>query len=242
VIEPEAVDNIVVRSWRVFRMNPIIVAPGVVFGFVTGILALLFAPAPLPDTTAFSWSLVVANLPPVIAIVLVSLVGYMATVAFTTGMAAAAWRNGTTTIADGVSAFRRDGRHVAVATLGLVGIAIVAVILAVPTLLLSVFAAVVMFMYVMPAAVVDDMPGFAAIAVSFRIAKRRFGVSLLIAVGIAALQAVVGVVSGALAHIPFLGPVVQAILDQAAVAFATVVVVGEYINLRSAEAPATFVS
>ncbi len=240
--EPEPVDNVVVRSWRVVCANPIIVAPGVVFGFVTGLLALLFAPAPIPDSTAFSWGLVLANLPPVIAIVLVSLVGYVATVVFTTGMAAAAWRNGMTTIADGTSAFRRDGGHVAVATLGLIGIAIVAVILAVPTLLLSIFAAVVFFMYVMPAAVVDDLPGFAAIAMSFRIAKRRFGVSVLIAVGIAALQTAVGVVSGALAHIPFLGPVVQAILDQAAVAFATIVVVGEYINLRSAEAPATFVS
>ncbi len=241
MIEPEAVDNIIVRSWRVFRANPIVIVPGVVFGFVTGILAELFAPAPVPADAAFSWALVAANLPPVVVAVLITLVAYVATVAFTTGMAAAAWRNGTTTIADGVDAFRRDGGHVATATLGLIGIFVVALVLAIPTLLLSIFAAIVFFMWAMPAAVVDDMPGFAALGTSLRIAKRRFGVSVLIAVGIAALETAVGVVSGALAHIPFLGPVVQAILDQAAVAFATIVVVGEYINLRSAETPVPFV-
>jgi hypothetical protein len=46
---------------------------------------------------------------------------------------------------------------------------------------------------------------------------------------------VAGLIGGVLHQIPFIGPIVQYVINQAVAAFATLVIVGEYIKLRTAE-------
>ncbi|GAC1575930.1 MAG: hypothetical protein NVS3B7_08620 [Candidatus Elarobacter sp.] len=89
------------------------------------------------------------------------------------GLAGAAWTRGTATLSDGFAALRaRAGATV------LAGLALVAFLLALPTLFLSFLALVVGTMYVMPA-VMWGRGGFAALGESFRLVRRSIGRSAL---------------------------------------------------------------
>jgi hypothetical protein len=95
------------------------------------------------------------------------------------GMADAAWERGTATLADGNAAFRTRGGALLVAVIGLLGVGIVALILALPTLFISLLAFPLFTMYVLPAAVVGRRGGFEAIGESFRLVRRFFLPSLI---------------------------------------------------------------
>ncbi|HWT05098.1 MAG TPA: hypothetical protein VN224_05030, partial [Xanthomonadales bacterium] len=103
------------------------------------------------------------------------------------GMADAAWAKGTTTFADGFTAFRTRAGALFVAGIGVVGLGICAAMLALPTLGLALLALPLVTMYVAPAVVTGRCDGFTAIAESFRLVRRFFGASgiaLLVLLGI----------------------------------------------------------
>jgi hypothetical protein len=141
---------------------------------------------------------------------------------------------GTATLDDGAAALRADAGNVFVAAIGLFVLGIVAALLVLPTLGLSFLAYYVFFIYTIAAAVVGNRRGLDALAESFRIAKTRFGPTLIIAIVLVVIRAVGGFVAHLFGITPLIGPVVGAVINQIVVAFATLVVVGEYLDLRGA--------
>ncbi len=162
------------------------------------------------------------------------LLAFIATQAYTTGMAGAAWERGTTDLSDGAAAFQRDFGNIVVTLVGVIVLGFVAALLAVPTLGLSLLVFFLFVLYAFPSAIVGNRPGFSAIAESFRITMARFVPTLILGILIFVMSVIAGIIGAALHFVPFLGPIVGQILVQIVVAYSTLVVVGEYLNLRGA--------
>jgi len=228
---PPNVESTFSRSWELLTKNGIIIVPGLVIGFVVGVIDYFLAPhteyVAGYDTTSW-WSAASAS----ILLILVNLAGYILSQCYMTGMAGAAWQRGTTDLSDGTRAFERDAANVLVALIGLFVGLIIAAILALPTLGISALLYFYFFIYTFPAAIIGERPGFAAMGDSFRIAARRVAPTLIVTIMIAIIIFVGRMIGVGLHFIPFIGPIVGAIVVQLVLAYVTLVVVGEYLALR----------
>ena len=195
--EPIRFEVLLSQSWTLFRRNWIVAMPPVIAmligvagwaAFVGAVVAGalgrgVFRPnAPVPGSGFFS-TLVVGVLVFAIVMFAISLWSYVAMF----GMADAAWAKGTATFDDGFRAFRTRAVAFIVAGIGVVGLAMVALVLVLPTLGLAFLALPLVTMYVAPAVVSGGRDGFTAIGESFRLVRRFFGTSaiaLLVLVGI----------------------------------------------------------
>ncbi len=236
--QPPSVERVFSRAWELLTRNWIIIVPGIVIGLIIGVISGLLTPhyytaadyqndpglAMAQVGGAFIRGMIVAG---------VGVLGYIATTAYTVGMAGAAWARGTTTLADGSAAFQQDSANILITGLGLLVLGIVAAVLALPTLTLSLLALYVFTLYAMPAAIIGRRPGFSSIMESFQIATKRFVPTLIIAIIIAVISFIVGLVTLPLHFIPFLGPIVSSVITQIVIAFAVLVIVGEYLSLRN---------
>ncbi len=236
--QPPSVESVFSRAWELLSRNWIIIVPGIVIGLIVGIISGLLTPhAYSAEDYQNNPGLAMASLGGLFvrAIIIggVGILGYIATTAYTVGMAGAAWARGTTTLADGSAAFQEDAGNVVITGLGLLGLGIVAAVLAPITLTLSLLALYIFTLYAMPAAIIGKRPGFSSIAESFQIAMKRFVPTLIIAILIAVISFVVGLVTLPLHFIPFLGPIVSSVITQIVIAFAVLVIVGEYLSLRN---------
>lgn len=234
----QPVGSVFGRAWALLASNWIIIVPGLVIGVIVGVLRTVLTPTVVigPDGPVLATGSVLASVSSGLLIALVSLVGYIATVAYTTGMAGAAWQRGVTRIEDGAAAFRTDAGSILVTALGLFVLGVVAAILSFPTLGLSLLAYYLFTLYAMPAAILGNLPGFAAIQASFRIALKRLVPTLMVGLLIAVIALIVGAFAGVLRLAPLVGPIVAACVTQAAIAYATLVIVGEYLALRGSAA------
>jgi hypothetical protein len=215
------------RAWKLLTANWSIVAPGLVAGALSGFLSSILA----PGETASDLVRWIGNL----ALGALQIVASIVAIAYTTGMAHAAWERGKATFADGFGAFAHEGGHVFVAMLGMFAVGLIALAIfayAPYTYGLSLGLYVFFFIYTMPAAVVGERPGLAAMRDSFTIAVRRPLPTLLLVLALAALVVVTSVFAGLLTAAPLLGPIVAAVVLQAAIAYLTLVTVGEYLALR----------
>jgi hypothetical protein len=231
----QPVESVFSRAWALLTNNWVIILPGIVIGIAVGLARALLAPTAFVDdgsgipvatvsTNAFSGAL----------LGLIALIGYIATIAYTTGMAGVAWVRGTTTLGDGTRIFERDFTRVLLLAVILFVLGIVAVALSFVTLGLAFVAFYLFTLYAMPSAIVGDRPAMDAIRESFALTLARFVPTLIIAIVIFALS-VAGRFIGALFHFtPLIGPIVTAVITQIVVAYATLVVVGEYLNLQQA--------
>jgi hypothetical protein len=236
VTEPQPVERIFGRSWELLNRNWVIIVPGLLIGAIVGIVgALVTPPSPAPGAgPSLAYALARASSGVVLAIV--ALIGFIATQAYTTGMAGAAWERGRAALSDGAASFQEDAGRILITGIGLVLLAIVAAILALPTIGISLLAFYVFTLYAMPSAILGNRPGFSSIAESFRIAGHRFGSTFAIAIVILVVRVVFEFIAGFFAFAPLLGPIIAACITQAVVAYATLVVVGEYLNLTAAGA------
>jgi len=218
------------RSWELLTKNWVIIVPGLVIGFIVGIIDYLV----VPHTDAGGSSVVtgMAAAGGGLVAVIVNVVGEIVALCYVTGMAGAAWRRGKAELSDGSAAFQRDAGNTFIAMIGLFVVFIIAVILAIPTLTISLWLALYFFIYTFAAAIVGERPGFAAMADSFRISTKRVGPTLIIVVIIAVIAVLSGIVGAVLSFIPFLGPIAAAVLSEIVLAYVTLVVVGEYLALR----------
>jgi hypothetical protein len=235
VTTPQPVENVFARAWDLLTRNWIIIVPGLVIGLIVGVLSWVLTPhgAYDPnDPAAVGKALARASTGLILA--LVGVVAMIANQAYTVGMAGAAWERGVATIADGAASFREDAGRIVITAIGLIVLAVVAALLALPTLGLSLLAFYVFTLYAMPAAIVGNRPGFSSITESFAITRARFVPTLILAIMIFVISLVAGIVTAPLLFIPLLGPIIQACLVQAVVAYVVLVVVGEYLNLRNA--------
>ncbi|MGH7327280.1 MAG: hypothetical protein ACREJX_02910 [Polyangiaceae bacterium] len=219
------------RSWQLLATNWVIIVPGLVIGFVVGVVDYFVAPhTSAADSTTTWWTSATAA----ILVSLVNLAGYILSQCYMTGMAGGAWARGRAELSDGKLAFERDAGNVFVAIIGLFIALIIAGVLAFPTLGISLLLYFYFFIYTFPAAIVGERPGFAAMGDSFRIAARRVAPTLIVTIMIVVILLVGNVIGAVLRFIPFIGPIIGAIIVEIVLAYVTLVVVGEYLALRDA--------
>ena len=228
---PQNVESTFSRSWDLLMKNGIIIVPGLVIGFVVGVIDYFLAPhteyiAGYGVTTW--WAAASAS----ILLILVNLAGVILSQCYTTGMAGAAWQRGTANLSDGTRAFERDASNVLIALIGLFIAFVIAAILALPTLGISALLYFYFFIYTFPAAIIGERQGFAAMGDSFRIAARRVAPTLIVTIMLAIIIFAGHFIGGVLHFIPMIGPIVAAIVVQLVLAYVTLVVVGEYLALR----------
>lgn len=230
-MESQSVENVFARAWQLLANNWIIIIPGLVVGLIVGVLQWLAAP-----TAVTTYGADVAYYAPRggALVGLISLLGAVANTAYTTGMAGAAWRTGTTTLADGTAAFKEDFVRVllAILLLAVIGIALAVFTLGIGAVIFFFFA-----IYTIPAVVLSNFGAWSGLKESFSVASKRWVPTLIILVLLFVVAVVFGIVAGALTFVPLLGPLVAAVIDEIVVAYATLVIVGEYLNLRGMQAP-----
>jgi hypothetical protein len=240
-VQVPTVENVFARSWDLLTRNWTIIVPGVVVGLVVGIVSGLFG-LTQPDTygeptgTAMTFTYGLGAFVAGLILAVVAIAGYIITQCYTAGMAGAAWQRGTTTLNDGARAVNEDAGNVLTAAVYLFLTGIVAVILAPFTLFLSIFAFYLFTLYTIAAAVVGNRRGLDALRESFAIARSRFGTTLIIGIVLAVLQLIGRLIGHLFSYAPLLGPIVAAIISQVVVAYAVLVIVGEYLVLRPAAA------
>ncbi|MGD0471778.1 MAG: hypothetical protein ABSB70_00980 [Candidatus Velthaea sp.] len=232
-MQSDSVENIFARAWSLLTKNPVIIVPGLVVGIVVGIIQALIAPHQQVVDASGDTVAAVAGAGRVVASATISAIvgvlAFLVTETYTTGMAGAAWQTGITSLADGRASFREDaGRLLAAVLL----IAVVGIVAAVLTLGLGWLVVLFFSIYVVPAVVLDNYSAVPAFRLSASIAMKRALPTIIIIVLLFVIGLVLGLVLLPLAFIPFLGPLVTAIVSQAVTAYATLVIVGEYLNAR----------
>ncbi|HTX59352.1 MAG TPA: hypothetical protein VMH02_06690, partial [Verrucomicrobiae bacterium] len=178
-----------------------------------------------------------------IAAVALAMLLLICEMAYVTGMAGAAWKHGTASLRDGWEAFERRGSEILVAIVLLFAIGLVAALLAPVTLLLSGAAYAALTIYTLAAVIIGERSALAGIAESFALAWENLWPTLAVVALVVAIAAAGGWLGGWLGGLagrasPLLAGLVAAVAQQIVVAYATLVVVGEYLKLRNLhEAP-----
>ncbi len=238
---PEGLGNTFGRSWELLSNNWIMLVPGLVIAIVAAVIVFFVAGASIVGgaglgaagaTGAGLGALAMGGM----MAAMVGLVAVILTVAYTTGMAGAAWRTGHATLDDGAAAFRKDAGSILVAVVLLIVLAVVAGLLSVFTFGLALLAFVLFFMYTFASVIVGGHSGAEALGDSARIATRNFLTTLLLLVLLCVVSFLGAWIGGILSHIPLLGRVVAMVIQQIVAVYATLVIVGEYIKLSKAPA------
>jgi hypothetical protein len=241
-VQVPTVENVFARSWDLLTKNWIIIIPGIVVGLIVGLVSGVYGlsqPGAYSDAggTAVSFAYGFGAFIGGLILAIVAIAGYIVTQCYTAGMAGAAWERGVTTLDDGTRAVNEDAANVFAAAVYLFLFGILAVILAPFTLFLSIFAFYLFTLYTIAAAVVGNRRGMDAVRESFAIARARFGTTLIIGVLLAILQLIGRLIAHLFAFAPLLGPIIAAIITQVVVAYAVLVIVGQYLVLRQSVTP-----
>ncbi len=234
----EDLGNTFSRAWQLLSDNWIMIVPGIVIGVVAALVVYVlglfgFATAVGFGAVGLGGAGVASAFLSVVVIGVILLLATILVIAYTTGMAGAAWRTGRATIDDGSAAFRTDGTQILVAVVLLFLIGIVAVALAVPTLGLAFLAYYIFFLYVLPAVIVGGRSGSDAIGESARLASKNFLTTLAVVILLAVAFFVATYVAHWFGGIPLLGMIVRQLILQIVTVYATLVIVGEYLKLTS---------
>jgi hypothetical protein len=225
------------KAWVLLFRNPMIVVACIIAGFASTAAGLLVDG--FMDSFAISGNgsrdaLEAIHTFAQIALFVVTLAISLVQMAYVTGMAGAAWRSGHATLADGWDALAHRLPPLAGATALLLVIGFCAATLAPITFWITLLAYAVFFIYTIAAVVIGERPPITAIVESASLALRH----MLPTIGIVLLVAVVAYVGGVLGRTigginQDIGWLVAALLQQVIVAYATLVVAGEYLTLAS---------
>jgi len=216
-------DGIFATSWRLLRANPIILLPGSIVGVVTTLLEWGLQ----PSLQSSSLEHFVARL----ATYVIATVADILTIAYTTGMAVAAWQEGRARLSDGWHALNREGVPLTLIALMLAGAA--AGILAPFTFALSLILFGFLGLYAIPAAILGKRRGFGALDDSLQLAYDEVLPTLSIVLGLFALALAMGLVANLLSVAFLAGPLVYSLVVRAGFSFAALLAVGEYLAHRS---------
>lgn len=228
--------GIFARARALLLRNWIIVLPAIVIGFLTNFIVQFLAGASdvsLSDFNGSGQAMFEAYLSSMI-IAAIQIFGSVLTVAVTTGMAGAAWSKGTATLGDGFSAFAKHPWSATGAILLMIVLGFVAGALIIPTFFISVLAFAIFFIYTMAAVLVGDKSPVEAIVESCTIAAANLRTTVLVVLLIFAVAVAAFIMARFAAAVPLAGPVLEALLTYTVVAYGTLVVVGEYLQLRRA--------
>lgn len=227
------------RAWQLLTQNWLIIVPGIVIGIIAAIAVWLLTVYGFASAVGFSAAGmggvgIMSGFLSAVVIGVVLMVATILVIAYTTGMAGAAWRTGTATLDDGATAFRTDGAQIFAAMLLLFLLGIVAVALSVPTLGLALLAFYLFFLYTLPAVIVGNRTATEALAESARMTLNNFLQTLAIVILLAIAFMIAAWVTRFFGGIPLIGAIVRQLITQIVAAYATLVIVGEYIKLRAA--------
>ncbi len=230
------VGETLLRAWTLLCSNWIIVVPSIIIGIVSAAIATALSRSGVLSWAFFGdmdvqgpggfWMFFGT----IVAMGL-RIVAAVAAIAFTAGMAAAAWKEGSARFSDGALAFRRNGLQAFFALLILALLGVIVAALIVPTFGLSVLAYMTFLLYAMPGVIVGSRGAVEAIVESITLAWRSFGVTFVVVLLIIALAIGGGWLGDLLSRLPFLGELLGWIVMELVVAYATLVVVGEYLQL-----------
>ena len=228
------------RAWQLLSNNWIIIVPAIVIAIVAAVLVWglgLFGLASAVGfgTVGMSSAGFGAAMLTGLVVGLVLLIASILTVAYTTGMADAAWRTGTATLADGTTAFREDAGSLLTAIVLLIILGLLATVLAPFTFALSLLAFWLFFIYTFASVVVGKRSGMEALGESARLTSRNFLMTLAVIVVLCIAFIIAAYVGNVLHRVAVIGPIVSYIIDQVVAAYATLVIVGEYIKLRQGQ-------
>ncbi len=235
---PEGLGNTFGRSWELLSGNWIMLVPGLVIGILAAVIVFflvgagLIGGAGLGAVGAGGAGMGAIAMAGMLSAVIM-LVAMILTIAYTTGMAGAAWRTGRATLDDGASAFRKDAGSILVAVVLLIVLAVVAGFLSLFTFGLAFLAFALFFMYTFASVIVGGHSGAEALGDSARVTTRNFVTTLLLLVLICVVAFVAGWIGHFLGQLPLLGGIVSMVIQQIVAVFATLVIVGEYIKLSS---------
>jgi hypothetical protein len=229
-------------AWLLLKRNPVIVLPSIVVAVISAALENALAASGIASWDFF------ANLDAqgsgafwlffgTIVEFGIRILGALIAIAFTVGMAGAAWEHGRATLADGLAALRRDGFQALLALVVMFVIGLAAAALLVPTFGLSVLAYMVFLLYTMPAVMVGNRSAADAVVESIQLAAKNIGVTLTVVVLIVVLAIAGGVAGDAIGRLPLLGTIIGWIVMEAVVAYAMLVIVGEYVRLPKSFTP-----
>jgi hypothetical protein len=228
---------LLVRNWAIIVPGLLLGAIGVGLGYA--ILAIAGGAAAIGGVTGTESASTLPEellsiLAAVVAVIL-ALVTLICEMAYVTGMAGAAWKDGTAHLRDGYEAFERRGTQIFIAIVVLSIGGFLAAVLAPFTLLLSAAAYALFGIYTMAAVIIGNRTAFEAIAESCRLAWKNLlptlaVVTLVVLVAIAGGW--VGTLLGRWVPIPLLSGLLTAVVQQIIVAYATLVIAGEYLKLR----------
>jgi hypothetical protein len=230
------------RAWILLLTNPLIVAACIVMG-------LLAAGAEYVTETLVGSYAISANGSPdaleaiaaarQIVVFVVTLAVSLVQMAYVTGMAGAAWRAGRATLGDGWSALshRLGALAAAFALLWVMGVC--AAVLAPITFMITLVIYALLFIYTIAAVVIGERPPIASVVQSASLALANVFPTL----GVIAIVGIIAVAGGWLGNLigglnPEAGWLVTGLFQQIIVAYATLVVAGEYLNLASPSASA----
>ncbi|MDE2482011.1 MAG: hypothetical protein KGN02_07455 [bacterium] len=226
------------RSWVLLRRNWIIVVPGLVLGVlgaaaqyaVSVLLATTFVVSGNGSDDALYASMAVTQ----IASTVIATGFALVQLAYITGMAGACWQRGSTTLRDGWSALAHRVLPMIGAWLLLEVLAICAAFLAPVTFYVTVIIYAVFLIYTVASVIIGERGPIGAIAESSGIAFGNLGPSLGV-VGLILAIAIVGAILGSfVARVsPVAASLVAGVLEQVIVAYASLVVVGEYLKLTN---------
>lgn len=238
----EDLGNTFARAWQLLTGNWILIVPGIVIGILTAVVVWLLTMYGFASAVGFSavgmgGAGLMSGVLSAMVIGVVVMLSSILVIAYTTGMAGAAWRTGTARLDDGADAFRRDGAQIFSAIILLFLIGIVAVALSIPTLGLALLAFYLFFLYVMPSVIVGERRATEALSESARITAKNFLTTLGIVILLAIAFLIAGFVASWFHSVPFLGMVLRQLILQIVAVYATLVIVGEYIKLRASITP-----
>jgi hypothetical protein len=234
-VQSDSVENIFARAWSLLSKNPIIVVPGLVVGLVAGIIQVVVAPHPqVIDASGDAVAVAAVASAGRVAFsaavsIVVGVLAFLVTQTYTTGMAGAAWERGTTSLADGRASFREDAGRLLAAVLV---IAVLGILAGIITFGIGWLVVLFFSIYVVPAVVLDNYSAVPAFKLSAAISMKRALSTIIIIVMLFVIGLALALLTLPLAFIPFLGPIVAALVSQAVTAYATLVIVGEYLQAR----------
>jgi len=234
----EDLGNTFSRAWQLLTANWIMIVPGIVIAIIAGVLIAVlamvgFGAAAGFGTMGMAGAGIGAGLLGAAIIALVLILATILTIAYTTGMAGAAWRTGRATLDDGAAAFRTDGGAILTAVVVLFLLGIIAAILVPFTLGLSLLAFWFLFLYTFASVIIGSRSGTDAVSESARLATHNFLTTLIVIILLGVAFAVAAWIGAILHHIPFLGSIVAYFIQQVVAAYAALVIVGEYMKLRA---------
>jgi hypothetical protein len=227
-----------VHAWELLTANWVLIVPGIVLAVLSAATQFVFTVIILgtfvisgngsQDAVAASRALVA------VSIFVISIPFALAQMAYVTGMAGGAWRHGRTSLRDGWEALSRHLVPILAASALLFLIGLCAAVLSTVTFLVPLGVYAIFFIYTMASVIIGSHGAVDAIAESARVALANFWPTA----GVVALIVVISVVAAwagdLLGHVSiFAGWLLAGVLQQIIVAYASLVVAGEYLKLTN---------